>query len=257
MCMFVCKSNGGLLLSRTRFEGLCHCGVRQPVGGTRSAVGRRGNTQKRQIHKRRGRGARGARGAGRAGPGPRRPLPLARTIRGVGPRAVRPTPTHRHILYRCGRLAGTSRPLLNRNTHGIEQRCIVRVECEPSYRFAYLLLPLQDVRHGDVFGEVHLAVEHDALAEDRRDVHGILVVLVAGYWNSRAGGNELCSCWRVGTKTRHRNAPGKLTSSSRSKPAAMCGGCTARQPMPALPCHGRARRLIVDASPTTININIF
>lgn len=51
--------------------------------------------------------------------------------------------------------------------------------------------------------------------------------------------------------------PGRLTSSSRSKPAAMCGGCTARQPMPALPCHGRARRLIVDASPADNRYGLF
>lgn len=55
--------------------------------------------------------------------------------------------------------------------------------------------------------------------------------------------------YQVKGARQHSIVPGRLTSSSRSKPAAMCGGCTARQPMPALPCHGRARRLIVDASP--------
>lgn len=85
----------------------------------------------------------------------------------------------------CEARPGTSRPLLNRNTHTKdEQRCNVRVECWPSYRFAYLLLPLQDVRHGDVFGEVHLTIEHDALSEDSCDVNSILVVLVASYCNS-------------------------------------------------------------------------
>lgn len=49
--MFV--SNGGLLLSRTRFEGLCHCGVSRPVGGTTSAVGTRQYAEEAEIHKRR------------------------------------------------------------------------------------------------------------------------------------------------------------------------------------------------------------
>lgn len=85
----------------------------------------------------------------------------------------------------CGRVSwgrAVLKSLLNRNTHTVdEQRCIVRVECGPSYRFAYLLLPLQDVRHRDIFREVHLTVKDDALAKDRRDVHSILVVLMAGY----------------------------------------------------------------------------
>jgi len=42
-----------------------------------------------------------------------------------------------------------------------------------SYRFAHLLVPLQDIWHGVVVGELHMAVEDDALAEDGRDVHGV------------------------------------------------------------------------------------
>lgn len=43
-----------------------------------------------------------------------------------------------------------------------------------SYRFAHLLVPLQDIRHGVVVGELHVAVEDDALAENSRDVNGIV-----------------------------------------------------------------------------------
>lgn len=42
-----------------------------------------------------------------------------------------------------------------------------------SYRFAHLLVPLQDIWHGVVVGELHMAVEDDALAEYGRDVNGI------------------------------------------------------------------------------------
>lgn len=127
--------------------------------------------------------ARAGRGRGRWGTdaalGPRRPCITTSTGHFVCRHSAR---NQSYTLHSAGRVAGTSLPLLNKNTHTVdEQRCIVRVECGPSYRFAYLLLPLQHVRHRDVFGEVHLAVEHDALAQDRRDVHGILVVLVAGY----------------------------------------------------------------------------
>lgn len=67
--MFV--SNGGLLLSRTRFEGLCHCGVSRLVGGSTSAVGTRQYAEEAEIHKRRTRRARGE----SAGPRPRAPDP--------------------------------------------------------------------------------------------------------------------------------------------------------------------------------------
>lgn len=176
--VYICSSNGGLLLSRTRFEGLCHCGVvsRGRLGDERGST--RGNTQKRQRYTNACVGR--ARGEG-GGAGPRPAAPTRYhyhgTIRGVG---VDTASTY--TLQSARRVVGTSRPLLNRNTHTVdEQRCIVRVECGPSYRFAYLLLPLQHVRHRDVFGKVHLAVEHDALAEDRRDVNSILVVLMAGH----------------------------------------------------------------------------
>lgn len=43
-----------------------------------------------------------------------------------------------------------------------------------AYRFAHLLLPLQDIGNGMVTGELHMTVEHDALAEDGGDVNGIL-----------------------------------------------------------------------------------
>lgn len=147
------------------------------------SVGRRARytrqyAEEAEIHKRRAEGARGARAAGR---GPRPAAPARYTTTGQYEVSRR----HRastYTLQSARRVAETSRPLLNRNTHTVdEQRCIVRVECGPSYRFAYLLLPLQHVRHRDVFGEVHLAVEHDALAEDRRDVYSILMVLVAGH----------------------------------------------------------------------------
>jgi hypothetical protein len=141
-------------------------------------VGIRGNTLKRQSYTKGVHTARAGRGRRGGAPGPRR----QRFTTSSDNKVSYVDTVRQYTLQTAGRVAGTSRPLLNRNTHTVdEQRCIVRVECGPSYRFAYLLLPLQHVRHRDVFGEVHLAVEHHALAEDRRDVHGILVVLVAGY----------------------------------------------------------------------------
>lgn len=44
-----------------------------------------------------------------------------------------------------------------------------------SYRFAYLLLPLEHVRHWVVARELHVAVEHDTLAQYGGDVDSILV----------------------------------------------------------------------------------
>lgn len=44
-----------------------------------------------------------------------------------------------------------------------------------AYRFAYLLLPLQHVWHRVVAGELHVAVEHNWLAQDGGDVDRILV----------------------------------------------------------------------------------
>lgn len=73
--MFV--SNGGLLLSRTRFEGLCHCGVSRPVSGTTSAVGTRQYAEEAEIHKRRAQRARGE-------------------SVGQRPRATAPRPSHYH-----------------------------------------------------------------------------------------------------------------------------------------------------------------
>lgn len=152
-----------------------------------SAVGIRGNTQKRQRYTKGVRRARAGRGRWGGAPDPRRP----RFTTSTGQYEVSEPTQTRYTLHTAGRVARTSRPLLNRNTHTVdEQRCIVRVECGPSYRFAYLLLPLQHVRHRDVFREVHLAVEHHALAEDRRDVHSILVVLVAGYYADKP--NHIC-----------------------------------------------------------------
>lgn len=119
-----------------------------------------------------------ARGEGAAPPARGAAKPLARdTIRGVG------ADTGADLYFTvCGARRGDEPSSTEqKHTHGIEQRCIVRVECGPSYRFAYLLLPLQHVRHRDVFGKVHLAVEDDALAQDRGDVHCILMLLMARY----------------------------------------------------------------------------
>ena len=68
MCMFV--SNGGLLLSRTRFEGLYHCGYVEPVCDERGRYTRK-YAEEAEIHKRRAEGARGAKALGR------RPRPAA------------------------------------------------------------------------------------------------------------------------------------------------------------------------------------
>jgi hypothetical protein len=44
-----------------------------------------------------------------------------------------------------------------------------------AYRVAYLLLPLQHVGHREIAGELHMAVEHNRLAQDGGDVDRILV----------------------------------------------------------------------------------
>lgn len=69
----ICSSNGGLLLSRTRFEGLCHCGVvsTSRLGDERGST--RGNTQKRQRYTKGVRRALAGRGRWGGAPGPRRP----------------------------------------------------------------------------------------------------------------------------------------------------------------------------------------
>lgn len=108
-------SNGGLLLSRTRFEGLCHCGVcgtgRVDERG-RSSITRQ-YVEEAEIHKRRAR-ARAGRGLWGAARGPRRPaLPLARDNT-----RCRQRQGTSYTLQSVGRVAGTSRPLLNKNTHG-------------------------------------------------------------------------------------------------------------------------------------------
>lgn len=43
-----------------------------------------------------------------------------------------------------------------------------------SYRFAHLLLPLEDVWHGILAGKLDVTVENDAVAENGCDVNGIL-----------------------------------------------------------------------------------
>lgn len=43
-----------------------------------------------------------------------------------------------------------------------------------AYRFAHLLLPLQDVRNGMITGELDVTVEHNTLAKDGGNVNGIL-----------------------------------------------------------------------------------
>lgn len=94
MCMFV--SNGGLLLSRTRFKGLYHCGYVEPVCDERGRYTRQ-YAEEAEIHKRRAKGARGARALGR------RPRPAALVTTSTD-NSVEPTPRDiRYILRGASR----------------------------------------------------------------------------------------------------------------------------------------------------------
>lgn len=55
-----------------------------------------------------------------------------------------------------------------------------RAEGEKSYRFAYLLLPLQHVRHGVSLGELHVAIEHHRLTKNCCNMDCILKTI---HWN--------------------------------------------------------------------------
>lgn len=62
-------------------------------------------------------------------------------------------------------------------THGYREQRRYR---PISYRVAYLLLPLENVGHWVLTGELYVTVEDNALSEDSRDVHR---VLLAESWN--------------------------------------------------------------------------
>lgn len=62
-------------------------------------------------------------------------------------------------------------------THGYREQRRYR---PISYRVAYLLLPLENVGHWVLTGELYVTVEDNALPEDSRDVHR---VLLAESWN--------------------------------------------------------------------------
>lgn len=57
-------------------------------------------------------------------------------------------------------------------THGYREQRRYR---PISYRVAYLLLPLENVGHWVLTGELYVTVEDNTLSEDSRDVHRVLL----------------------------------------------------------------------------------